>query len=283
MSFLAENNVIRVSDTNGDVVFDTGTPMPHIAVVLFKNIIHQFPESGDTTVALDFKTLSPIISGCRDYQCNQEYICNREYVCNRVYRCRQEYVCEYDFSAGQNVCGYETVCGYEEECGYEDVCGYERVCDWVDVEGFETASGNRVSALEHSQTYDIGSVSAGTNPDFLLVLMTANRTVVGSQSDFGAFISAIPNGQKIAANGSTVLESAFIPGGAPWLSRIVSVFLDGNTVKAEFKHSNRQYTSIRATNIDQACSGFPDPYAPPDNTRSTWDVTFEVYVGKFTT
>jgi hypothetical protein len=34
MSFEARDNIIRVTDTNGDVVFDTGTPMPHIAAVL---------------------------------------------------------------------------------------------------------------------------------------------------------------------------------------------------------------------------------------------------------
>jgi len=282
MSFSAENNVIQVKDTNGDVVFDTSTPMPHIAAVLVKNIVHQFPDSGDTPVTLETKTLSPNESSCRDYQCNQEYICNQEYVCRDVYRCRQEYVCNYDPVSAQNVCGYETVCGYVEECKFENVCGYETVCEYVDVEGYQTISGNRVSAFEHSQTYTIGSAPAGTNPDFILALMQANRTVAGSQSDFGAFISAIPNGQKITANGSTVLESAFIPGGAPWLSRIVSVFLDGNTVKAEFKHSNREYTTALTADISNACYGFPPPDSPPDNTRSTWDVTFEIYVGKFT-
>lgn len=271
MSFLAENNVIRVTDTNGDVVFDTDTPMPHIAAVVTSNVIHQFPDSGDTPVALSSSFIPSAISGCQDYQCNLEY------VCEDVYACRYQYVCAYDFFAGGLVCGYETVCGFEEECGLQNVC------DWVDVEGYYTSSGNRVSALEHSQVYTLGSIPAGTNPDFVLALMTANRTVAGQQSDFGAFISAIPANQKISANGSTVLESAFQPGGAPWLSRIVSIYLDGDTVKAEFKHSNREYTSNFPTSTSESCFGFPSASAPADNISSTWDITFEVYVGKFTT
>ncbi len=283
MSFEARDNVIRVTDTNGDVVFDTGTPMPHIAAVLNSTVTHAFPESGDTSVALASGFVSAFMSGCRDFRCSFEYVCNDVYTCGFDYVCGTEYVCAYDFSLGRNVCGYQYVCNNVYSCGYEERCGFENVCDWVDVEGYYTSSGNRVSALEHSQTYTLGTLPAGTNPDFLLVLMRAGRTVAGSQSDFGTFVSAIPNGEMIAANGSTVLESAFIPGGAPWLSRIVTVYLEGDAVKAEFKHSNRQYTSARATSYAESCFGFPSAWAPPDNTSSTWEITFEVYVGKFTT
>ena len=283
MSFEARDNIIRVTDTNDDVVFDTGTPMPHIAAVLNSTITHVFPESGDTPVALASGFVSAFMSGCRDFQCNLEYVCKDVYSCLFEYVCNYEYVCDYDAFSGRYTCGYKSVCGYENVCGYREQCGYENVCDWVDVEGYYTSSGNRVSALEHSQTYTLGTLPAGTNPDFLLVLMRAGRLVAGSQSDFGTFVSAIPNGEMIAANGSTVLESAFIPGGAPWLSRIVTVFLEDDAVKAEFKHSNRQYTSVRATDYTESCFAFPSAWAPPDNTSSTWEIIFEVYVGKFTT
>jgi hypothetical protein len=283
MSFEARDNIIRVTDTNGDVVFDTGTPMPHIAAVLTHTINHVFPDSGDTPVALGYSTVSDIISGCREFRCSLEYICNDVYTCGYEYKCGTEYVCEYDFSLGRNVCGFKYVCNNVYSCGYVERCGYETVCDWVPVQGYSTSSGNQVSALEHSQTYTLGTIADGTRPDFLLVLMRANRTVAGSQSDFGTFVSAIPNGEMIAANGSTVLESAFIPGGAPWLSRIVTVFLEGDAVKAEFKHSNRQYTSVRSTAYAESCFFYPDPWAPPDTTSSTWEITFDVYVGKFTT
>lgn len=61
------------------------------------------------------------------------------------------------------------------------------------------------------------------------------------------------------------------------------MFLEGDAVKAEFKHSNRQYTSVRATDYAESCFSYPSAWAPPDNTSSTWEITFEVYVGKFTT
>ena len=283
MSFEARDNIIRVTDTNGDVVFDTGTPMPHIAAVLTHSVTHAFPESDDTSVALGFNTVSAIISGCRDFRCTIDYVCESVYTCGYEYRCNFQYVCDYDPFGGGYVCGYQNVCGNEYICSYQEECGYQNVCDWVDVEGYATSSGNQVSALEHSQTYTLGTLAVGTNPDFLLVLMRANRLKAGSQSDFGTFVSAIPNGEMIAANGSTVLESAFIPGGAPWLSRIVTVFLEGDAVKAEFKHSNRQYTSVRATDYAESCFSYPSAWAPADNTSSTWEITFEVYVGKFTT
>jgi hypothetical protein len=283
MSFEARDNVIRVTDTNGDVVFDTGTPMPHIAAMLTHSVTHTFAQSANTSVALGVNTVNAFASGCRNYRCSVEYVCNDVYTCGYENQCGTQYVCEYDYSLGRNFCSYKYVCNNVYVCGYEERCGYENVCAWVDVEGYATSSGNRVSALEHSQTYTLGTLPAGTNPDFLLVAMRANRTVAGSQSDFGTFVSAIPNGEMIAANGSTVLESAFIPGGAPWLSRIVSVFLEGDAVKAEFKHSNRQYTSVRATGYAESCFSYPSARAPADATSSTWEITFELYVGKFTT
>lgn len=282
MSFTAENNVIRVTDTNGDVVFDTGTPMPHIAAVITNTITHVFPESSDSAVAVSFESISSIVSGCRDFSCSFEYVCTTNTVCGFEQQCSPQYSCQYDYWSGGYTCGFVNVCNNVYVCNQVQSCGYENVCAWVDVQGYRTVGANRVGALEDSSIYDIGAVPDGTNPDFLLVLMTANRTTAGGQADFGSFISAIPNGQKIAANGSTVLESAFIPGSAPWLSRIVSVYLSGNTVKAEFKHSNREYTSQLAFTSSESCFGYPSPYSNADNTSSTWVITFEVYVGKFT-
>ena len=192
--------------------------------------------------------------------------------------CRQEYKCTRDPWTQQTTCRYVTVCGNEQQCGYEQVCGFE----WVDVEGYETYERARVEAREHSQTYTLGTLPTGTNPDFLLVLISASRTRAGSQQDYGTFISAIPAGETICANGSTILETAFQPNGEPWLSRILSVVLEGDTVRAEFKHSNRAYTSS-TVHRSQSCFTFPSGFAPLDNTRSDWTITFEIYAGKFTT
>jgi len=273
-SFEAADNVIRVRDTNGAVVFDTGTPMPHIAQVITATLNHSFAASATSRVVRSLGQTPVFTSGCRELQ----YICNQEYVCRSIYVCRQEYQCTRDLWTQQTTCRYVTVCGNEQQCGFENVCGNE----WVDVAGFETFESARVAAHEHSQTYTLGTLAAGTNPDFLLVLLTASRTRAGSQQDYGSFISAIPAGETICANGSTILETAFQPNGAPWLSRILSVFLEDDTVRAEFRHSNRQYTSAKAHSAT-ACLTYPGGFAPLDDTRSDWTVNFEVYAGKFTT
>jgi hypothetical protein len=192
--------------------------------------------------------------------------------------CRQEYQCTRDPWTQQTTCRYVTTCGNEQQCGYEQVCSFE----WVDVEGYEANERARVEAREHSQTYTLGTLPAGTNPDFLLVLITASRTRAGSQQDYGTFISAIPAGETICANGSTILETAFQPNGEPWLSRILSVVLEGDTVRAQFKHSNRAYTSS-TVHGSTSCFFFPSGFAPLDDTRSDWTITFEIYAGKFTT
>ena len=115
-----------------------------------------------------------------------------------------------------------------------------------------------------------------------MALISATRTVTGTHQDYGDFVSAIPPGQKIAGNGSTVLETSFQPGGPPWLSRIVSVYLAGDSVQAEFKHSNRDYIAAKQWTTT-SCAGPPNGYAPTDATSSTWNITFEIYAGKFTT
>lgn len=270
-TFEAANNVIRVRDTNGSVIFDTGTPMPHIAQVINANISHNFAASSTARVSKGFERTFASTSGCQENQ----YICTNEYRCNSEYVCRQEYRC--DWSSGQYSCGWHQVCGWEQVCGWQQVCSWQ----WVNVEGYRSFEGARVEAREHSQTYTLGNLSSGTNPDFLLVLVTASRSRAGSQGDYGTFVSAIPGNQTICANGSTLLETAFQPNGEPWLSRIVSVFLEGNTVRAEFRHSNRRYDG-EETHISTSCWSYPSNFAPLDDTRSDWTVNFEIYAGKFT-
>lgn len=281
MSFEAKNNQIRITDLNGDVVFETASPMPHIAAQITKTVTHAFPKSPNTAVTIARSRTPTLFSGCQEYQCQTAYLCKTEFTCGYSYQCSYQYVCGTDLF-GNYACGFQNVCGDVFSCGNVETCGFETVCDWGAVEGYATKSANQVSALEHSTTYTLGSAPKGTDPDFLMVLMKAQRTSIGAQADFGPFVSAIPNHETIVGNGSTLLESAFIPGGAPWLSRIVSVFLEGDSVKAEFKHSNRQYTSVLALSQSESCLAYPDPSAPEDPTGSTWEITFTVYVGKFT-
>lgn len=248
MTFVVADNNIKVTASNGDVVFDTATPMPHIAQVITTTITHTFPESGDTTVERNSYFVSDSFN-CRYY----EYVCGQQYVC-----------------------GYDAFGNYS--CGYEWVCGWE----YVYYNEYSVIYSNRVEPLDHSQVYTLGTLQAGTSPDFVLATITASRTVTGSQQDFGPFVSAIPTGQKMAANGSTLLEIAHDHSGNPWLSRIVSIYLDGDTVKAEFKHSNRQFLS-EVGHTASACKAWPTYKVDSfDNTSSKWQITFEVYAGKFT-
>lgn len=288
MSFTANNNVIRVTDTNGDVVFDTSTPMPHIVQQINTSVTHTFPESGDQQ-SIANELISELHSGCRDYKqvCRNNYICTMETRTVSKYTCEYEYVCEWTYIPGlgnRYDCGYKNVCKYRwvqeqyEYCRYEYQCNWE----WVDVEGYQSHASNTIMPLENSTVYNLGNVPTGTNPDFLITLATFNRTNTGYQRDYGNFVSAIPNGKKITAVGTTILENSFQPGGQSWLSRIVSVYVDGDSIKAEFKHSNRSYAE-GIKNSERSCVWYPQINAPPANTSSTWMVDFEVYVGKYTT
>lgn len=143
---------------------------------------------------------------------------------------------------------------------------------------------NRVIASDQSTTYTLGSASTGVNPDFIIVSAAATRTYAGKQKDYGTFVSAIPaNNSNIIANGSTVLESAFDPSGDPWLSRIMSVYLSGNAIKVDFKHSNRDYYE-QSRQERNACGNWPSSQyiVRSDDTRSDWSVSFKIYIGKFT-
>lgn len=276
MTFTAENNNIRVTDTNGDVVFDTDTPMPHIVGVINASVSHVFPDSpafADTATTYFRESMS---CASQEYSCRSEYVCNREWVCET----RRE--CGYQTDPWTGESGY--VCETVRDCGYETVCGNELVCDWQTVYGTLalTFYWNVVEAADFTSVYTLGAVEPGTNPDFLQVIAVANRTHAGSQIDYGTFVSAIPNTQRIAANGSTVLEMAFEPGGSPWLSRIMSVYLSGDNVMVEFRHSNRHYVSRKEFEYRE-CDGFGLGFeAAPDQTGSNWTVDFDVYVGKFT-
>ena len=261
MTFTAENNRIRVTDAVGAVVFDTEAPMPHIVGVIETTISHTFPESDDQVIS----TFGIIHNApnCRV----QEYICENVRTCGYV----TKYVC--NWINGQYVCGYEQVYG----CWYDYVCAWQ----WVDHPAYWVAVRNRVLAQEHAQVYDLGGVAAGTSPDHILAMATCHRSQVGAQRDYGDFASAIPDGQMINANGTTILENAFAPGGVPWLSRIMSLYLDGDRVKAEFKHSNRAYDEV-SQDYAEACNVYPSVSSTPANTSSTWTVKLQIYVGKFT-
>jgi len=241
--------------------------MPHIVGVINKYVAHTFPDTGGDVKVRGFLTGA---GNCREYDCRYERVCGYERVCS------YERVCEYDSFFDREVCTTERICDRVYQCDRERICGF------VDIDGYDQSAKTVVYAKEHVERYTLGSVESGTNPDFLLVYLTANRTKAGSQNARGTFKTAIPNGRRISGTGSTLLESAYRVGGSTWLTRIVSVYLVGNTVKAEFRHSNRYYDGEYTENTI-SCVGAADFSFMNDDISSRWGIDFEVYVGKFTT
>lgn len=139
-----------------------------------------------------------------------------------------------------------------------------------------------VLAKEHESIYNIATVDSNINPNFLLVQASAYRSTAGSVYKYGTFTAVIPQNTIISVNGTTILESASSTAGT-WLSRIMSVYLEGNIIKCSFKHSNRIRT---ITEYETPCVTNPSIYPWPDYsspyTSSTWSINFTIYVGKFT-
>jgi len=271
MSVSIQNNNIQVTDSSNVVIFDTSTPMPHITNVITNTINHTFPNtthSTSTNYGVTWNACSYF-----EFTSNYEYICNNEYVCN--WECTYSY---YDGFSCSNVCGWQNVCGYE----------YVSSWGWFTGNGEDSATRGIAQSSDNGTVYTIGSVDTGLDPDFLLVEATFSRTTSGGQVDFGTFVSSLKTGSKVIANGSTVVETAFAQDGDPWLTRLVSVYLDGDDVKAEFKHSNKEYTSL-TVNYGTCC---PNPrgyscnpgssFPATRDISSVWSVSFKIYVGKFT-
>jgi len=65
MTFSAENNNIQIISSDGDVTFDTGTPMPHIVATLTGTQAHTFAELGQTVVTVS--SISYDTLACQEY------------------------------------------------------------------------------------------------------------------------------------------------------------------------------------------------------------------------
>lgn len=238
MSFFASNDRIEVTDTNGETVFDTTTPMPFITTEIVTQVVHAFPDSGDEPQYQITKTRPPFDSKpagtCSEIRCDDDDAADP---CYRV---------EWD-------------------------------PEWI-------RAWNKVLPRDHISTYTIGSIDAGYEPDFLLATGELVRVKAGRQKDFGAFISSVPQGERISVDGSIVLETAYEIGGPAWLSRVMSVYVEGNSVKVEFKHSNVAYESRLEYRDLAGCYGKQSEGATPlpDDLSSRWEISFRILVGKFT-
>jgi len=268
MSFTANSNRIKVTD-GSDVVFDTNTPMPHIVQTITGNVTHTFGNtttSASETYARDFQS---ILCPYDTYEfCAYSYYDDCAWA---FYSSCQSM--QYNWTYGSMECVAGTTCygGFVCEAGW--VTYYN---DMI----YNTCIKTN-DAKDQTDTYTIGTLNNSVEADFLIVVCNGNRTTAGSDFTFGSFVTAIPINQNFAANGSTILESSFLGGGASWLRRIMHVFPDGSDIKVTFKHSSIAETAnVVTTNV--CAPSLPGCGAADRPIASTFDLDFTVYAGKFT-
>ena len=263
MSFFAENNRIRITNQAGETIFDTDTPMPHIVQQLSGTVTHTFPDVPHRT---DGSQSSSTTNLCTTTE--------TRYECEYVTECDYVEVCEPDFF-GEIRCRDEFRCEQVRECTFNT---------YIVPIPFGTYTWNISSVVDASErewTYKIGDISDSVNADFIVVTMNGNRTGAGSHFEYGTFVSALPASKDVAGNGSAILESSFLSGGQSWLRRIVSVYVSGSAVYAQFKHSSRARNDLYSREVFGSC--FPGAQYPPGyNTSSSFSISFTVQVGKFT-
>lgn len=229
-------------------MLDTNTPMPHILQVATASASVTFPNTTHQ-VSHNHQTYPVTI---------QEEDCSLQNVCER------------DWFTGQETCTLKWVCTPVNRTYYDHVCG----------------QSTTYNALNWEQTNNLLTVVNGIQADFVQVRVEASRSVAGGDNNYGTFVAVLPPGQFLS-QGSTLLESAFIPGGASWLRRIMSVYVEGGVVKVKFKHSNRGKSNHGAHFINYPRSAsFLFPFCGDavgvTNISSKFDFTFYISVGKFT-
>lgn len=270
MSFYASNDRIRITDANGEVVFDTERPMPHIVQRISGAADVEYPNIPLTQASARYNNGPSPVCRRQEYQ----YVCDMQWVCETVQQCSMEM---------QPNGSYAYVCTPVQQCSYQYVCSNQ----WVDVDGDLYVDEARYSyeALDWQTVVDIGEVSDGIEADFLLVNAIAVRNTQGSLIDTGNIACGLPLGETFVANNSSIIESASdVSNGQPWMTRIMSVYVEGNRIKVEFKHSNRAFDSNSKWS-GYSCSNF---YSPPPGTPSApssisgYSFSFDIIVGKFT-
>lgn len=274
MSFYASNDRIRITDNAGKIVFDTAKPMPHIIQRITKSISVSFPNIPCKWRSIMMKSGPSILCQRREYQ----YVCRQTWVCKPVQQCGM---------VRQPDGTYSYECETVTRCGYENVCGNE----WVTINGnmYDYDSKYTYEAVNWSTIVDIGAITGGLAADFLLVNAVADRTAQGELLDSGKVPCGLPLGQTFVANNSSIIETASdVSNGQPWMTRIMSIFVESGRIKAEFKHSNRGFEarSKWSGNYCEGAYGTPPlaPGAPSSSPSavSSYSFDLDIVVGKFT-
>jgi len=267
LSFHTSPNRILVKDAVGHTTLDTSQPMPHILQTATVSLSVSFPTSGSS---------------------NSHQHTTASYMFN-YQDCQMQYVCGY-----QNVCVWETRNGV-----YGYYCDNVNVCEWKNVCTTKQGWRNEVScsvlrsyqAREWEQVQNIASIINGIDADFIQVKVSGSRTAAGTDPWYGTFVGTLPAGE-ILSQGSMILESAFQPGGASWLRRIMSIYVENGIVKVKFKSSNKAINGRSESNgvvsiyYDPPSQGtpvnYPDPASSVFDFASSFNLTFHVTIGKFT-
>lgn len=280
MSFFASNDRIRITNDAGKTIFDTNNPMPHIiGRISDAQITVTFPDVATTYWRTELNhgpnTTCAYIE--HQYQCHWENQCGFEQVCGWVivegvpqYRCEPQWVCK-----DVQVCGWEPV--------------------WVNGDLWYIAQGFSYAATEWSNVYDLGAVPGDVDADFILANCYAERlsggTIPGDFGVLGQIPCGIPLNAWFVVNGSAIVETASnVSNGIPWLTRLMSIYVEGGRLKVSVQHSSSTIQSLTEW-ADFACTGgsFP-PFPtyvggipnPPPTKSSQYRFTFDVLLGKFT-
>jgi hypothetical protein len=274
LSFFASNNRIHITNAAGETVFDTDKPMPHVIQRIQKSISVTFPNIPSSWRNVMIPIGPTPMCRRREFQ----WVCRQEWVCRTEQQCTLKMV--------NGV--LQQVCEPVQRCGYEQVCGNE----WVDIDGdgYQYHSKYTYSPVEWSQVVEIGPVVDGLDADFLLVNAVAARTAQGALFDTGPVPCGLPLGQTFVANNSSIIETASdVANGQPWMTRIMSIYVENGIIKAQFKHSNRGFEARSKWDGGLYCEGMSDtpPIAPgapgsSPSVASAYNFNLDIVVGKFT-
>jgi len=280
MSFELINNNIKITDSSGDTVFDTDTPMPHI--------IHQ-ASVGVNTPAWNAPLSTNGSYGGTNWSTSPPITPSSQGHTFPI-------VNEYSMFYASNVA---------------DSVNYACYSQWVHRWFFSTC----LEPLEATTSKLIATIpTAGLNADFVLVQGKLARLSVWNglggvdapqQDDYGIFQSGIPDivtttssgvttgtyAGSMSLNGTTLLETVFTGQGEQWLTRTLDIryvpatATAGGSVYADWKHSNSRWESDKQVALQGGCNSTVPSAAyvlSSISTVSVWDAYYEVFFGKFT-
>lgn len=272
MSFFASNDRIQITNDAGQTIFDTQRPMPHILGRVQTTTSVSFPDIAG-------RWESATVNLGRSAMCGRS---ESFYRCALRFECWTEQQCgiEWNGTTSSWVCRDVQVCGNREYCSWVwEMVYYDEYArnDW-----FVYDAGN------WETTVNLAAIPDGIDADFILVNCTATRTAQGALLDLGSIPCGLPLGVNFIANGSSIIENAAtLSDGAPAMTRIMSVYVEGGMLKAHFKHSVRAFQAASrwsgtACSFTMFAPWFPGQPATKASAVSAYTFNFDVVFGKFT-